>query len=140
MRRKSDNEVFTEKEIIAEGEILRFDYSPETDLHIYVKTNCPNPRLSEYPYKISELHKQKSYWAVQKGTFDILECNHKLTQPENWETFSTEEAAKDYAGMNKKQFSAGEINDAIRDGVNLTSDLAGWLTHYFYQAAKSKLK
>ena len=56
VKRLSDSEVFSINEITEQGKIIRFGYSKESGLHVYIPSENIN---YTYPYKISEISKVK---------------------------------------------------------------------------------
>lgn len=73
------------------------------------------------------------YWAVQKNTFDILKCHFRIYKEDNWITFQTEEAAKEYVLMNKPCLS-------YKDVIAEHSNDFGYFKLKIQQLAEQKLK
>lgn len=130
VRRLSDNTVFSVGDSYDGGyKITAFKITGTTMMYECNDNECfyniaglripdsQKPPITDLPkQQVVEDKPPLSYhWAVQKNTFHLLDgIIYPLSKPEDWETFSTLEAAEQYIDMNKKQFSKNDIINSLK--------------------------
>lgn len=119
VKRLSDGEVFTVGELVSredglfKGVLLsineKFEATTSSEEKIgmswLIKVNQPLFTTEDGV----EIRKGDKYFAVQKSTFNILPCNHPLTEIDKWATFSSKEKASEYVLINRPCLSVNDI-------------------------------
>jgi hypothetical protein len=77
-----------------------------------------------------------TYWAVQKGTYDMLDVRWSLQQQDKWWLFSTEKAARNFVVCNKPCLSFNDVWIQFKDDHILMSASKGQLQNLVEQKLK----